>query len=176
MQQLRFLASLRSVRTFTADPVSRDQVEQIVDVARWTGSARNRQPWRFVAVSDQVVRRQLSELGSYAGHLATAPMVLVVLSEDNGRVDTEFDVGRVSQTICLAAHALGLGSCLATLYPQQNVAAAAAILGIRSPWLPRHAISLGRPRPVERMGPSAIPRGRLSVDQLLTHVGSASKT
>jgi nitroreductase len=167
---LEFLASLRSVRAFTTDPVSREHVEQIIDAARWTGSARNRQPWRFIAVRDRDVQQRLSELGSYAQHLATAPLVLVVLSEDNGRSDTEFDSGRVSQTICLGAHALGLGSCLATLYPTQNVTAAAAVLGVESPWLPRHAISIGRPRPAERPGPSAIPRGRFAVDELLTYL------
>lgn len=85
------IRGLRAVRHFRADPVGVSVVERIVDTARWTGSARNRQPWRFVAVTDPDARRALSRLGGYAVHLATAPLVLVLASRDNGFADTEFD-------------------------------------------------------------------------------------
>jgi nitroreductase len=130
-----FLASLRSVRHFTDRPVSFEQIDEILDVARLTGSARNRQPWRFRVVIDKAIQQRLSRLGQYAGHLADAPVTLVLLSADDGRLDTSFDLGRVAQTICLAAHAAGLGSCLATLYPEDNVAEASRILGLRCPRL-----------------------------------------
>ncbi|WP_028932250.1 nitroreductase family protein [Pseudonocardia spinosispora] len=166
-ERLAFLRSPRSVRHFSQLPVPEEYIGRILDAARWTGSARNRQPWRFRAVSDRATRTALSRLGEYAGHLAGAPLVLVVLSEDNGRADTEFDVGRISQTVVLAAHALGLGSCLATLYPPANVDAAARLLRVGSMWLPHHAISIGWPAPNTSTGSSAIPVGRRSVDDLL---------
>lgn len=164
---LELLASCRSVRQFTSAPVSDAQVEQVLDAARWTGSARNRQPWRIVPVTDPAVRRQLSRLGSYAQHLAGAPLVLVLLSADDGNRDTEFDLGRLAQSISLAAHAVGLGSCLATLYPEDNVRAAGRILRLDPGWLPRHALSLGWPAPRRDGGTSAIPTGRLTVAELL---------
>ena len=164
---LQFLASARSVRQFTDAPVSREQVTEIIDVARWTGSARNRQPWRFKAVTDPVVRHRLARLGEYAQHLAGAPLVLVLLSADKDLIDTEFDLGRIAQTISLASHALGLGSCLATLYPDDNVAEASRILQVEEGWLPRHAMSIGWPA-ASSSRPSAIPRGRLAVQDLLS--------
>jgi len=169
MTLLEFLASPRSVRHFTGRPVSREQIDQILDVARWTGSARNRQPWRFRAVTDKAVQQRLSHLGQYAGHLANAPVTLVLLSADDGHLDTAFDLGRVAQTISLAAHAAGLGSCLATLYPDDNVAEASRILGLEPGWRAQHAMSLGYPATSHRLSPSAIPAGRLPLTTLVTH-------
>jgi nitroreductase len=166
---LEFLASARSVRHFTGRPVSREQIDQILDVARWTGSARNRQPWRFRMVTDKSVQQSLSHLGQYAAHLAGAPVVLVLLGADDGHLDTAFDLGRVAQTISLAAHAAGLGSCLATLYPDDNVAQASRILGLEPGWLPQHAMSIGYPATSGRLPPTAIPAGRFPLTALVTH-------
>lgn len=164
---LEFLASCRSVRHFTSRPVSDEQVEQVLDVARWSGSARNRQPWRFLTVTDKTVQHRLGRLGQYAQHLADAPLVLVLLSAEDGRLDTEFDLGRVAQTISLAAHALGLGSCLATLYPDHNVAEASRLLRVEPGWRPHHAMSIGWPAPPEPGRTPAIPTGRLTVAELI---------
>jgi nitroreductase len=171
---LEFLASLRSVRQFTDQPVSREQIDQILEVARWTGSARNRQPWRFLVVTDKAVQQRLSRLGHYAGHLAGAPVTLVLLSADDGRLDTPFDLGRVAQTISLAAHAAGLGSCLATLYPGDNVAEASRILGLEPGWLPHHAMSVGYPADSQQLPPTAIPVGRQPLTTLVTHQAPVS--
>ncbi len=100
--------------------------------------------------------------------MAAAPCAIVLLSADDGRRDTEFDLGRVAQSLTLAATALGLGSCLATLYPDENVARAAGLLALASGWLPRHVLSLGHPAAVAPgAGRSAVPTGRLPVEQLV---------
>jgi nitroreductase len=171
---LALLASCRSVRRFADRPVEAELIDRIVEAARWTGSARNRQPWRFVVVEDRAVRRELSTLGLYAQHLAGAPVVLVLLSADDGRRDTAFDLGRVAQSLGLAAHALGLGSCLATLFPDDNVAEAGRLLGVEAGWVAHHALSLGWPEAAppdgDAGGRSAIPTGRLGVAELLTRL------
>lgn len=164
---LRSLAARPAVRSFTKQPVPPQVLEQIVDVARWTGSARNRQPWRFVAVRERESLEKLGALGAYAQHLASAPCALVLLSADNGFQDTEFDLGKVSQTVALVATALGLGSCLATIYPATNVTIAASLLRVENGWLPRHAISLGYPG-APFTGTRAVTSGRLSTAELLS--------
>nr|WP_246425748.1 nitroreductase family protein [Streptomonospora nanhaiensis] len=96
------LVARPAVRRF--DPqrsVSSSTVAHLVDIARRTGSARNRQPWRFVEVRNRRMLKHLSHLGAYAQFLARAPVALAIASEDNGFADTEFDVGRVTQTIVL---------------------------------------------------------------------------
>ncbi|WP_067714992.1 nitroreductase family protein [Nocardia yamanashiensis] len=164
------IRGLRSVRHFRPDPVPRATVEQIIEAARWTGSARNRQPWRFVAVTRPEIRRELAGLGGYAVHLADAPLVLVLAAHDNGFSDTEFDMGRIAQSVCLAAAGFGLGSCLTTFHPAGNVTRASETVGLASDWLPRHAIAIGYPDPAKPTAPNAIPRGRKPVAELLTWV------
>ncbi len=164
------ITTLRAVRHFMPNPVPRITIEEVINVARWTGSARNRQPWRFVAVTDPRMRAGLSRLGDYAMLLGRAPLVLVLLSEDNGFADTEFDLGRIAQSVCLAAQQRGLGSCVTTLHPDDNVLAAAEILDAPPGWLPRHAIALGYTDDDNQRSPTAIPVGRLPVEDLLTWV------
>lgn len=59
------LASLmrgrRSVRKYLARPVSREQIEHILEAARWAPSPHGRQPWRFVVLTQQGVKAQLAE-------------------------------------------------------------------------------------------------------------------
>jgi nitroreductase len=155
------------VRFFRTDPVPVETVQAIVEAARWTGSARNRQPWRFVAVYDGELRAQLARLGAYAGHLASAPVVLVILGPVDRQLDTEFDLGRVAQSITLSASERGLGSCIASLYPDENALAAASVVHAEPGWVARHAIAIGFPAPTPRLGRSAIPRGRHDTGELL---------
>ncbi len=62
-----FLRSLRAVRSFRPDPVPREVVDDALNVARWSGSASNRQPWEIIVIRDRetlealAVRRGLRE-------------------------------------------------------------------------------------------------------------------
>lgn len=155
------------MRTYRAEPVPAETVREIVDQARWTGSARNRQPWRFTAVYDPEIRAGLSRLGGYAGHLAAAPVVLLLLSPEKELLDTEFDLGRVAQSITIVATSMGLGSCIVSLYPENNARRAAALVGAEAGCIARHAIALGHPDTPPVTGRRAIPGGRLSMGELL---------
>ncbi len=55
------LRSRRSVRKYQSRPVTREQLEQIVEAARWAPSPHGRQPWRFVVLTRQEAKMQLAE-------------------------------------------------------------------------------------------------------------------
>ncbi|MEW2353028.1 nitroreductase family protein [Spirillospora sp. NPDC029432] len=57
------VSSLRATRWFDDRPVPAAEIVRMLEAARWTGSARNRQPWRFVVVQDRGPLRELSLLG-----------------------------------------------------------------------------------------------------------------
>lgn len=164
---IRSLIARRTVRSYLDEPVPAQTVRQIVDRARWTGSARNRQPWRFVAVYEPGVRSALAGLGAYAAHLATAPVVLLLLGPAERLLDTEFDLGRMAQSITVVATSMGLGSCIVSLYPDDNAHRAAVLVDAESGWVARHAIALGYPAAGPAGGRSAIPAGRRTTDELL---------
>ncbi|MEU6642532.1 nitroreductase family protein [Saccharomonospora sp. NPDC046836] len=168
MDEIGLIRSPRAQRFFRPEPVSAADIEAIIEVARRTGSARNRQPWRFVCVTDPARRRELAALGQYAQVLAGAPAVLLLLSDPDAGRDTEFDLGRVCQSILLAAHARDLGSCPVSLYPHEHAVTAARLAGSPWPWPAHHAVALGRPAETPA-GRSAIPAGRKAVSELLWH-------
>jgi nitroreductase len=143
-------------------------LDRILEAARWTGSARNRQPWRLVVLDDPARLDALSRLGAYAQFLRGAPMALLIaIDRDAGGADAEFDAGRLAQSVMLAAHALGLGSCPATIFPAANIRAATALAGLSAPWGVRTAIAVGHPDPhPPPPGRPAIPRGRMPVERL----------
>jgi coenzyme F420-0:L-glutamate ligase / coenzyme F420-1:gamma-L-glutamate ligase len=55
------LQGRRSVRKYQARPVTREQIEQIVEAARWAPSPHGRQPWRFVILTAAEPKARLAE-------------------------------------------------------------------------------------------------------------------
>jgi nitroreductase len=138
----QFLRSLRAVRRFAPDPIPEDILTDVLEVARWTGSSKNTQPWHLVVSRERSVLQSLAKCGPYAGHLAGAPLGIALVM-DNG--NQRFDEGRLAHNLMLAAWAHGVGSCIGSLYPEPNVRRAKELLGVpESRWL-HTAISFGYP-------------------------------
>jgi nitroreductase len=114
-QQIEFLRGLRQIRQLKPDPVPADALRDILDVARWTGSARNIQPWDLVVIHERATLQTLAAIPDGRGaHLAYAGVgIALVMSGnlENPDFDT-YDEGRLSERIMLAADAHGLGSAI----------------------------------------------------------------
>ena len=70
MQVTQAIRTKRAVRQFTADPIPDQQLVEILNAGRRAQSAKNRQPWHFMAVRDRGTLKALSKLGTYADQLA----------------------------------------------------------------------------------------------------------
>ena len=77
--RIAFLRSLRAVRSFRPDPVPEEVVDDILEVARWSGSASNRQPWELVVIRNRETLRALAPLEGYAHHLRDASLGIVLV-------------------------------------------------------------------------------------------------
>ena len=143
---INFLKRLRAVRQFRPDPIPQKIVAAVLDVARWSGSASNKQPWEFVVIRNKETLRVLSKLEGFASHLAGASVgIVLVMAGDHGQVEHEtYDEGRLSERIMLAAAAYGVGSSIGW-FRRSGMTDAKAILGIPQERLVRTAISLGYP-------------------------------
>jgi len=139
---LRFLRRLRAVRRFAPRPIPQQVLDDVIETGRWTGSSKNSQPWELVVVRDRERLRALAMLGRFAGHLAGAAAGIVLVMESPA---TAFDAGRLAQQLMLAAWAHGVGSCIASIFPEENEARAKALLGVPDARWVRTAISLGYP-------------------------------
>jgi nitroreductase len=147
--RVSFLRTLRAVRSFRSDPVPQEVVDDVLQVVRWSGSASNKQPWEILVVRERDTLRSLASLGGYAGHLAGAPLgILLVMAGERAEQET-YDEGRLAERIMLAAHAHGVGSSIGWLVGSGRDAAK-ELLGIPQEKVVRTAISLGYPREESR--------------------------
>jgi len=60
-QLLELVQSRRSIRRFKSDPVPEELITKMVDVARWAPSGFNMQPWEFVVVQKEELRKKIVE-------------------------------------------------------------------------------------------------------------------
>ncbi|MEM2942005.1 MAG: nitroreductase family protein [Candidatus Bathyarchaeia archaeon] len=109
MDALEAIRGRRSVRRFLPTALSREIIETLVDAARHAPSAMNLQPWEFVAVTDQEMRRRIADLTDYGKFIADAPLCIAVFCRES-KYYLE-DGSAAVENILIAATALGLGSC-----------------------------------------------------------------
>ena len=131
------LKERRSVRKFTDQPVSDEDLNQVLEAVMWSPSWANTQCWEVVAVKDAAVKEQLqAHIGPKnpaTKAMVAAPVVLVLCGKKqssgyyNGQVTTKhgdwimFDLGIACQSICLAAKDLGLGTVIVGLFDHDKV-------------------------------------------------------
>jgi nitroreductase len=169
----------RAHRSFTADPVSDDDLVRILEAATWSPSAENSQPWVFVVVRDPARRAVLDDLARRLwasgakeatadrspAHVVAdvdqateagfggAPVVVVVAGDTSRchRVSLASSVFPAVQNLLLAAGALGYGTALTTLatYATDEVR---KVLDLPASIDPLAIIPVGRP--ARRLGPS----------------------
>jgi nitroreductase len=99
------VASRRETREYADRPISEEIIRQILDAGRLAGSAKNRQPWRFVVVEDAEVRERLAGTVYEPTNVRGAKLVVAILAK--GSLDT----GRAVQNMLLVAWNDGVGSC-----------------------------------------------------------------
>ena len=57
---LDLLKTRRSIRAFTDEPVSDEDVQKVIEAARWAPSGANSQPWEFIVIRDQATKDQMA--------------------------------------------------------------------------------------------------------------------
>lgn len=151
-----------SIRSFTGDPVSKDQLETILKAGMAAPTAMNVQPWRFVVVTDKEKIGNVFGTGPRSGMFNTAGAVIVVCGQTTfmrrpfGQPDapeTEQpnifwyeDCSAAVENILLAATALGLGAVWTAGYPaEERIAPIAEALGIPVGVVPLCIIPVGVP-------------------------------
>lgn len=163
---LRALRRTRQVRRFTAEAVADTDIQDMLEVARWTGSSENSQPWQFVVVRDPAARRRIAELSQYARHVGKAPLAIAIVMPGIGAETEAYDEGRVAERILIAAGAMDLGAGIGWAErPEQP--AVGELLGVTPPAFVRTIVSVGHPteearRP--RIGPGT---GRRPLEELV---------
>jgi nitroreductase len=170
VRETELIRSMRSVRLFSEREIPGDVLLDILDAGRWTGSAKNTQPWDLIVVKSRENLEALATCGRYAGHLASATLAIALVMRGDD-VATLIDEGRLMQNLMLAAWAHGVGSCIASIYPADNQQRARELLGIPKDRRLLTMLSIGYPSGPEalRLPENApIPRGRRPIADLVS--------
>lgn len=117
---MEYILSRRSVRKFTDEAVTNEQVNQILEAAMVAPSAMNQQPWHFVVITNREKLDLLAEGSKFYLPLKTAPMAIMVARTKEAvpvEACVDFDLAITSENIMLAANSLGLGSVWLAVKP-----------------------------------------------------------
>ena len=101
------IASKRDQREYADREIPEDLVERILQAGRITGSAQNRQPWRFVVLESSEVRRQVAQTVYVPGNVEGSKLAIAIVVKGS----PGFDSGRSAQNMMLAAWNEGVTSC-----------------------------------------------------------------
>lgn len=134
---IEIIKTRRSVREFKEDQIPDEDINFLIDCARYAPSGFNMQPWSFLVIKNKDVMRKLSESGKKAmipllepvkntsakaadflvylktkgtSMLYNAPVLIVILG-NKGAMTADWDCSMAAQNMMLAAHSRGIGSC-----------------------------------------------------------------
>ena len=99
----------KSVRSYSRKGLEKELIEKIIDAGRLAATARNEQPWEFIAVSDKGILKKVSDICPNGPFIKDASCLITVFSKD-----TKYyleDCSAATQNMLLAIEALGLGGC-----------------------------------------------------------------
>lgn len=163
------IRKVRQARLFEARPVPDDVLATLLEVARWTGSGRNSQPWEFVVVTDAEQLRRVSELRAPINWLADAPLGIAIVLRGESDISEAYDEGRLSERLLIAARLLGLGGGVAWYGDAAQQAAGKAILGIPADKVSRQVVAIGYPTTLKDHRPNANFGGRKPLTELVSY-------
>jgi nitroreductase len=103
----------RSIRHFTNEPVSRENILEIIKAGAWAPSGLNNQPWRFAIVTDPEIKKEFEGLTRYGKVIAQAPVLIPVFVDKEVMYNETKDhqaMGACLQNMLLAVHSMDLGA------------------------------------------------------------------
>jgi len=112
----------RSIRKYTEEPVTDEQVQKLLKAAMAAPSASNRKPWHYVVIRERSTLKRLAEAHPYGKMLADAALCIAVCGDtaiSPKRWDQ--DCSASTQNILLAATSMGLGSVWLAGYPAEEI-------------------------------------------------------
>lgn len=159
-----------SLRSYTPQPVTDDELNYILECARLAPSAVNYQPWHYYVVTSEAAKAQLQQCYNREW-FRTAPCYIVVsvrhdeewVRKNDGKRHGDIDAAITAEHICLAAAETGLGTCWVCNF---DAARCKQILQLPADEDPVVIIPLGHPDPQA----APMPKNRKPMEELATRI------
>ncbi len=158
------ISQRRSIRSYREMDVEEDKLKKVLEAARFSPSASNRQEWKFIVIRDKETKRRLAKAAFNQSFIAEAPVVLVACGTETntimlcGQPAYVIDVSIACAFMILQAYELGLGTCWIGAFMEDEVK---RILNIPESIRVVAMTPLGYPKE------SPSPRFRKSLDQIV---------
>lgn len=156
----------RSVRDFTDEAVSSEQIERVLDAGRLAPSAKNRQAWRYVVIQDHETRQKIETACFGQEYVGKAPAIVALCTTNieykmpNGQLSYPIDLGIAGAFMMLQAEHEKLGSCPITTFREQDVK---SILTVPYTMRVVMLLLLGHPQGADE------PPGRVAFDRVVSY-------
>lgn len=163
------IRTVRQARQYRPDPVPKEALAALLEIARWTGSSRNSQPWRFIVITDKEQLRRISELRTPINWVAEAPLGIAIVLDGVNATAEAYDEGRVTERLLIGARVLGLGGGVAWYGDDSQQAEAKRILGIPAERTARSLVAIGYPTSIKDPRPTRATPGRKPLAELVSY-------
>jgi nitroreductase len=163
MDAIQAILTRRSIRRYTAEPVSDETVNELLKAAMSAPTAGN-QPWHFVVLRDRTRLEAFPTFHPHSEMLRTAAVAILVCGDPNaGHLTGRWvlDCAAATENMLIAANSMGLGACWVGIYPlEERMDAVRNLLGVPGDLVPLSMVSLGHPGeekpPPDRFRPDRI--------------------
>ena len=154
MELQEVLQRRRSIRKYTEEPVSKEDIDLLMHAAMSGPSACNKTPWEFYVITDEAVLEKLRNASRYSK--IYAPLAIVVCGSLPRALPSQLapywiqDCSAATENILLAATDLGLGTVWCGIHPQKRAEERVReALGLTEKHIPLNIIYVGHPDQVQ---------------------------
>ncbi len=162
------LRQVRQIRQYRPDPVPEDVLNELLEIARWTGSSRNTQPWHFVVIDDKAILQQISQIRAPINWVADAPLAIAIVLDGASPITEAFDEGRITERLLIGARFFGLGGGTAWFGNEAQQDEAKRILGIPAERTAHSVVTLGYPLTAKDHRPNPVQGGRKPLAEIVS--------
>jgi nitroreductase len=123
MDALEAILSRRSIRKYTSEPITDQEIEIMLQAGMAAPSSGNAQPWHFIVIRDHATLDLIPKFHPYASMLPGAQAAILVCGDDrleNHPNRWPLDCSAATQNILLAAHAQGIGAVWISVHPDED--------------------------------------------------------
>lgn len=147
---MKAILTRRSIRKYTDQTVSDEQVKILLEAAMCAPSAGNEQPWHFIVIRDRQLLDEVPQYHPYANMIKQASVAILVCADSGlSKFDVDYwvqDCAAATENILLAVQDAGLGAVWLGVYPrEERMAGLRRLFSIPEGIIPFALIPVGYP-------------------------------
>jgi len=123
MDLIEGIFTRRSIRKYTNQTITDEQIELLIKAGMYAPSASNQQPWHFIVINKREILNKIRDVHPYAKMLSEAQLAILVCGDHDLELSKGYwvvDCSAATQNILLAAHGMGLGAVWLGVHPREE--------------------------------------------------------